>query len=146
MFSLSLPASCARSSSSSASAPGVLGKAVADLPLGRRMLGALRGARHALLAQDTDRRLHVSVRLLECALAVHHRRAGLVAELLDERRGDLSHPRAPLQRPAPPRPVLPQPALPQPAPRAVRLARSRLRERSALPLPALRLQSPGRSL
>src|SRR5581483_12205962 len=69
----------------------VLGEAVADLPFGRCTVGALRRLRHAALAQEDDRRLHVAVRLLQGALAIHHPRTRLVAQLLDERSRDLGH-------------------------------------------------------
>src|SRR5439155_65353 len=83
-------------------------------------------------------------RLLQRALAVHHPRPGLVAELLDELRRDLSHRRAPrsrrwrFPRAARQEAALPQaapqaPAPPQaerrPAPRLARRPRSRLRAR-----------------
>src|SRR5204862_129740 len=70
--------------------PGaVLGEPVADLALGGLAPGPLRGLRHATLAQQHDGRLHVAVRLLERALAVHHPGAGAVAQLLDEGGRDL---------------------------------------------------------
>ena len=56
---------------------------VADEALGRRAAGTLGGLRHALLAQERAGGLEVAARLLERALAVHHRRAGGVAKLLD---------------------------------------------------------------
>ena len=59
-----------------------------DLALGGLAAGALRRLRDALLAQQLLRRLEVAAGLLERALAVHHPRAGLLAELLDEAGGD----------------------------------------------------------
>src|SRR5581483_11627617 len=46
---------------------------------------------HPLLAQEDDRGLHVAVRLLEGALAVHHPGARALPELADELGGDLRH-------------------------------------------------------
>ena len=63
----------------------------ADLALARRAVGALRGGRHALLAQQLDGLVEVAVGLLERALAVHHPGARRVAQLLDHRSGDLGH-------------------------------------------------------
>ena len=62
-----------------------------DDALGRLAVGALRGGRHALLAQELDGRVEVAVRLLQRALAVHHPRARRVAELLHHGGGDLGH-------------------------------------------------------
>jgi len=64
----------------------VVGDSVADLSLGRLAPSALGGAGQALLAQQDFRALDVAVRLLERALALHHRRSGEVAQFLDERR------------------------------------------------------------
>src|SRR5205823_2444891 len=71
-------------------AAGAVGRqAVADEPFGRRPVGALRRVRHPLFAQEDDRGLHVAVRLLQRALAVHHSRARALAELADELSRDL---------------------------------------------------------
>src|SRR5205823_12014915 len=83
-------------------------------------IGPFRGTRHTLLPQEADRGFHVAVGLLQRALAVHHRRAGLIAKLFDQGGRDLSHPCAPPPRPAPPqaRPArsrLPARFLPRPA-------------------------------
>src|SRR5207247_363916 len=69
----------------------VVGEPIADETFGRLAAGTLRHARLPLFAEQRDRRLHVAVRLLEGALAIHHPRAGAVAELLDECRRDLRH-------------------------------------------------------
>ena len=61
---------------------------VADHALGRLAAGALARGRHAALAQERAGSVEIAVRLLERALAVHHPRAGGVAELLDERCAD----------------------------------------------------------
>src|SRR5208337_2678018 len=45
----------------------------------------------ALLAQPVDGRLDVAVRLAQRVLAIHHARAGLLAQILDQPRGDRSH-------------------------------------------------------
>ena len=57
---------------------------VADEALGRLASRTLAGGRHAALAQERAGGVEVAARLLERALAVHHPRAGRVAELLDE--------------------------------------------------------------
>jgi hypothetical protein len=44
-----------------------------------------------LLAQPVDRRLDVAVGLVERVLAVHHARAGLIAQILDQPGGDRRH-------------------------------------------------------
>src|SRR6266540_1279220 len=69
----------------------VVGDAVADDALGRLAPGALRSRREPALAQQHTRRLDVAARLLEGALALHHPRAGRVAELLDEAGRDRGH-------------------------------------------------------
>src|SRR5439155_9267065 len=66
----------------------------ADEPLGRGTLGPLAGLREASLAEDPLRLGNVAARLDERALALHHAGAGLVAELLDERCGNLLLPGA----------------------------------------------------
>src|SRR5262249_18828486 len=53
----------------------------------------LRGLREALLADELDRLFHVPAGLDERALAVHHPRAGALAELLDLAGGDFGHDR-----------------------------------------------------
>ena len=53
--------------------------------------GLLGGLGQALLAQPIDGRLDVAVRFGEGGLAIHHARAGLVAELLHHRGGDVRH-------------------------------------------------------
>src|SRR5262249_34712154 len=73
----------------------VVSEAVTDESLRRRAVCALRGVRHALLAQQDDGRLHVSLRLLQRALAVHHPGTGLFAELADELSRDLRRHQAP---------------------------------------------------
>jgi hypothetical protein len=69
----------------------VVVEAVSDLPFRGRAVRALGRAGHTLLAQQANGGLDVPVRLLQRALAVHHRRAGLVAQLFDECSRDLSH-------------------------------------------------------
>ena len=56
----------------------------ADEALGGRAVGPLAGLRHPLLAQERAGGVDVAVGLLQRALAVHHPRAGELAELLDE--------------------------------------------------------------
>src|SRR5262249_6959462 len=58
---------------------------VADEPLRRLPPGALPSRCHPTFAQERAGSIEVSPGLLESALAVHHPRAGGVAELLDER-------------------------------------------------------------
>ena len=60
----------------------------ADEALGRRPPGALARGGHPALAEERAGGLDVPAGLLERALAVHHPRARLVAELLDEARAD----------------------------------------------------------
>ena len=55
----------------------------ADQALGRRAARLLVGLGDALLAQPVDRGLHVAVGFGERGLAVHHARAGQLAEFLD---------------------------------------------------------------
>src|SRR5439155_13638054 len=69
----------------------LVGHAVADLALGRHPARALLRARHAALAQEPLGGFDVAVRVLQRALAVHHRSLGLVAKLLDECRADAGH-------------------------------------------------------
>ena len=54
-----------------------------DQAFGRRAAGLLVGLGDALLAQPVDRGLHVAVGFGEGGLAVHHARAGQLAEFLD---------------------------------------------------------------
>ena len=63
----------------------------ADEALGRGPIGSLAGLRHALLAEQRAGSVEVALRLLERALAIHHPRAGELAELLDEACTDLGH-------------------------------------------------------
>src|SRR3970282_2654809 len=65
-----------------------IGDDEAHQALGRRAIRALAGGRLALLAKQRPGGFEISAGLLERALAVHHPRAGLVAELLDERGAD----------------------------------------------------------
>src|SRR4051794_34245392 len=63
-----------------------------DQPGGGGALGApLLGLRGTLDAEDLDGLVEVAVSLLKCLLAVHHARAGDVAELLDVGGGDVRH-------------------------------------------------------
>src|SRR5215213_8148742 len=62
-----------------------------DESLGGNATGLLGGLRQPLLAQPVLRRLHVSISLRERGLAVHHARAGGLAQVLDHRRGDICH-------------------------------------------------------
>ena len=55
----------------------------ADQAFGGDAAGLLGGLGQALLAQPVDRGLHVAVGLAERRLAIHHARAGLLAQLLD---------------------------------------------------------------
>ena len=52
----------------------------------RRLLG---GGRHALLAQNHNRLIQVALGFLKRVAAVHHRRASLLAKLLDLCGGDI---------------------------------------------------------
>ena len=63
----------------------------ADQPLGGDAAGLLGGRRQALLAQPVDRGLQVAAGLGQRLLAVHHARAGLLAQVLDQGGGDLGH-------------------------------------------------------
>ena len=63
----------------------------ADQAFGGDAAGLLGGLRQALLAQPVDRRLHVAVGLAERGLAIHHARAGRVAQLFDHLCGDVCH-------------------------------------------------------
>src|SRR5205823_3255574 len=71
--------------------PVVCVDAVADETLRGRSAGALARLGHALLAQEALRGLEVAAGVLERTLAIHHPRAGLVAELLHELCRDLGH-------------------------------------------------------
>jgi hypothetical protein len=64
-------------------------------PFGGDAAGLLGGLRQALLAQPVDRGLHVAVGLAERGLAIHHARAGLLAQVLHHRGGDICHCRIP---------------------------------------------------
>ena len=63
----------------------------ADQAFRRDAAGLLGGLRQALLAQPILRGLHVAVGFGEGCLAVHHARAGLLAQFLDHRRRDRCH-------------------------------------------------------
>ena len=63
----------------------------ADQALGGGAAGLLGRGRKALLAQPVDGGFHVAVGLGQRLLAVHHARAGLVAQLFHQRSGDLGH-------------------------------------------------------
>src|SRR5580700_5821697 len=62
-----------------------------DKALSGDAAGLLRRRSEALLAQSIERRLEITVALGERALAIHHPGAGLLAQFLDQRGGDLSH-------------------------------------------------------
>src|SRR5215211_69790 len=64
--------------------PGVVGERVPDLALRRLAARALGGLPQAAFAQELLSGLDVAARLDERALAIHHSRAGQLAELLDE--------------------------------------------------------------
>jgi hypothetical protein len=57
----------------------------------RDAAGLLGGLRQALLAQPVDGGLDVALRLVERGLAVHHARAGLLAQILHHCGGDIRH-------------------------------------------------------
>ena len=63
----------------------------ADQPLGGDAAGLLGGGGKALLAQPIDGAFEIALRLAQRLLAIHHAGAGLLAQLLDQRRGDLGH-------------------------------------------------------
>ena len=65
----------------------------ADKPFGRDASALLGGFSQALLAQPVDRRLDVAVGLAQRVLAIHHARAGLFAQVLDQSGGNGRHPR-----------------------------------------------------
>ena len=62
-----------------------------DQAFRRDAAGLLGGLGEPLLAQPVDRPFQVAVRFAERGLAVHHARAGLVAELFDHACGDRRH-------------------------------------------------------
>src|SRR5918996_5466688 len=62
---------------------------------GRRAAGALPGGRQPTFEQQRAGRIQVPARLLEGALAIHHPRARLVAEVLDEARRNVAHSASP---------------------------------------------------
>jgi hypothetical protein len=70
---------------------GVTGGFRRNEALGRHAVGLLGGLRETLLAQPIDGLLDVAAGLVERRLAVHHARAGLVAELLHQGCGDIGH-------------------------------------------------------
>ena len=59
--------------------------------LGGDPAGLLRGGGQALLAQPVHGLLEIARDLAQRPLAIHHAGAGLLAQFLDERSGDLSH-------------------------------------------------------
>ena len=63
----------------------------ADETLGRHAPALLGGLGQAFLAQPVDRRLDVAVGLVQRVLAIHHARAGLFAQILDQSRGNRRH-------------------------------------------------------
>ena len=63
----------------------------ADQAFGGNAAGLLRGLGQALLAQPVLRGLHVAAALGERGLAIHHARAGRLAEVLDHRCCDCRH-------------------------------------------------------
>src|SRR5581483_4129346 len=63
----------------------------ADESFGGHAASLLRRLGQALLAQPVDRGLHVTAALTERRLAVHHARAGLVAQVLDHGCGNGRH-------------------------------------------------------
>ncbi len=63
----------------------------ADQPLGGDPAGLFGGGGQPLFAQPVDRRLDIAAAVTERPLAVHHTGAGLLAQLLDQRRGHLDH-------------------------------------------------------
>ncbi|GLS53249.1 hypothetical protein GCM10007886_14320 [Methylobacterium gregans] len=65
-----------------------------DQTLGGDAAGLLGGLGEALLAQPVDGGLEVTLGLVQRALAVHHARAGLLAELLHHRGSDVGHGRS----------------------------------------------------
>ena len=67
---------------------GIAADSDADQAFRRDAAGLLRGLGQALLAQPVDGGFHVAVGLVERGLAVHHARAGLVAQVLHHRCGD----------------------------------------------------------
>ena len=62
-----------------------------DEALGGNAAGLLGGLGQALLAQPVDGGFDVAIRLVQRALAVHHARAGLFAELFHQCGGDVGH-------------------------------------------------------
>ena len=65
----------------------------ADKAFGRNAPALLGGFGQALLAQPVDRRLDVAVGLVQRILAIHHARAGLFAQILDQSGGNGRHTR-----------------------------------------------------
>ncbi len=61
----------------------------ADQAFGGDAAGLLRGLGQALLAQPVDRGIEIAAAFVERRLAIHHARAGLVAELLDHGCADI---------------------------------------------------------
>ena len=71
-------------------APGAFG-GNADQTFGGHAAGLFRGGGEALLAQPVDSRLQIAAGLGQRLLAIHHPRAGGLAQLFDQRRGNFSH-------------------------------------------------------
>src|SRR6266852_4304441 len=63
----------------------------ADQAFGRDAAGLLGGGRQALGAQPVDRLFEVALDFAQRLLAIHHARAGLLAQFLDQGCSDLSH-------------------------------------------------------
>ncbi len=63
----------------------------ADQPVGRYAPALLGRLGETFLAQPVDRRLDIAVRLAQRVLAIHHSRAGLLAQILDQPSGDRRH-------------------------------------------------------
>ena len=63
----------------------------ADQPLGGDPAGLFGGGGQPFFAQPVDRRFDIAAAVAERPLAVHHAGTGLVAQLLDQRRGHLDH-------------------------------------------------------
>ncbi len=66
----------------------------ADKTFGRHPTALLGGFGQALLAQPIDRRLDIAVGLAQRILAIHHARAGLFAQILDQSGGNGRHARS----------------------------------------------------
>ena len=71
-----------------------LGDVSGDSALVGVATGLLGGSGEAVLTEDVDSGVHIALSLNESLLALHHRRVGHLAELLDHSGGDLSHVRS----------------------------------------------------